>query len=117
MAPFVFDNEGKLTDLKFLMNHTDINGSAEVLEGCQEQAVLLSMVHGLYTANELHDLAEAGRPVPEEATTADFWYIGFAREDVPYGYVLFLAERYFTREEAIAMARSIRFTEEAWAAE
>lgn len=117
MAPFVFDNEGKLTDMRFLMNHTDVNGSAEVLEGCQEQAVLLSMVHDLYTVSELHDLAEAGRPVPEEETTADFWYIGFAREDVPYGYVLFLAERYFTREEAIAMARSIRFTEEAWAAE
>lgn len=117
MAPFVFDNEGKLTDLRFLMNHTDVNGSAEVLEGCQEQAVLVSMFHDLYTVNELHDLAEAGRPVPEEEATADFWYIGFAREDAPYGYVLFLAERYFTREEAIAMARSIRFTEEAWAAE
>lgn len=117
MAPFVFDNEGKLTDLRFLLNHTDVNGSAEVLEGCREQAVLVSMVHDLYTVSELHDLTEAGRPVPEEEATADFWYIGFAREDAPYGYVLFLAERYFTREEAIAMARSIRFTEEAWAAE
>ena len=99
------------------MNHTEPNGPAEVLEGCREQAVLVSMNHDMYTVSELAELEEAGRPVPEEEATEDFWYIGFAREDAPYGYVLFLAERYFTREEAIAMARSIRFTEEAWAAE
>lgn len=117
MAPFVFDNEGKLTDLRLVMNHIEPNGPAEVLEGCREQAVLVSMNHDMYTVSELAELEEAGRPVPEEEATADFWYIGFAREDAPYGYVLFLAERYFTKEEAIAMARSVRFTEEAWAAE
>ncbi len=117
MEPFVFDREGKLTDLRLLMNHTGFNGSAEVLEGCQEQAVLVSMNHDLYTASDLEELAEAGRPVPEEEATADFWYIGFARRDAPHGYVLFLAERYFTREEAAAMARSVRFTEAAWAAD
>lgn len=117
MTPFVFDNEGKLTDLRLVMNHSETNGPAEVLEGCQERAVLVSMNHDMYTLSELAALEEAGRPVPEEETTADFWYIGFAREDAPYGYVLFLAERYFTKEEAIAIARSIRFTEEAWAAE
>lgn len=117
MAPFVFDNEGKLTDLRLVMNHIEPNGPAEVLEGCREQAVLVSINHDMYTLSELAGLEEAGRPVPEEEATADFWYIGFAREDAPYGYMLFLAERYFTKEEAIAMARSIRFTEEAWAAE
>lgn len=117
MAPFVFDNEGKLTDLRLVMNHIEPNGPAEVLEGCREQAVLVSINHDMYTPSELAELEEAGRPVPEEEATADFWYIGFAREDAPYGYLLFLAERYFTREEAIAMARSIRFTEEAWEAE
>ena len=117
MTPFVFDDEGKLTDLRMIMNHSEPNGPAEVLEGCREQAVLVSMNHDMYTVSELAALEEAGRPVPEEEATADFWYIGFAREDAPYGYVLFLAERYFTREEAIDMARSIRFTEEAWGTE
>lgn len=117
MTPFVFDNEGKLTDLRMIQNHSEPNGPAEVLEGCQERAVLVSMNNDMYTVSELAALEEAGRPVPEEEATEDFWYIGFAREDAPYGYVLFLAERYFTKEEAIAMARSIRFTEEAWAAE
>jgi len=116
MAPFIFDGQGKLTDMRLLMNHTEVNGSSEVLEGCQEQAVLVSMNHDLYTVSELDELAEAGRPVPEEEATANFWYIGFAREDAPYGYVLSLAERYFTREEAVAMACGIRFTEAAWAA-
>lgn len=114
--PFVFDDKGRLTDLWLMMNHSDFNGSAEVLEGCQEQAVLISMNHDLYTVSELDELAEAGRPVLEEETTADFWYIGFAREDAPYGYVLSLSQRYFTKEEAVAMARSIRFTDAAWAA-
>lgn len=114
---FVFDNKGRLVDMDLLMNHTSINGNSEVVEGCREQAVLVSMNHDLYTVSQLDELEEAGRPVPEEESTVDIWYIGFAREDAPYGYVLFLAERYYTREEAIAMARSIRFTEEAWAAE
>lgn len=114
---FAFDNKGRLVDLDLHMNHTSINGNSEVVEGCQEQAVLVSMNHDLYTVSQLDELEEAGRPVPEEESTVDIWYIGFAREDAPYGYVLFLAQRYYTREEAIAMARSIRFTEEAWAAE
>ncbi len=117
MEGFRFDGEGRLVELAFHMNHTAPNGSDEVLEGCQEQAVLVSLNHDLYTVSELDVLAEAGRPVPEEETTANFWYIGFARKEVPYGYVLFLAERYYTKEEAIAMARSIRFTEEAWGAD
>lgn len=114
---FAFDNKGRLVDLDLHMNHTSINGNSEVVEGCREQAVLVSMNHDLYTVSQLDELEEAGRPVPEEETTVDIWYIGFAREDAPYGYVLFLAQRYYTREEAIATARSIRFTEEAWAAE
>lgn len=116
-APFVFDSDGQLTDLRFYWNHSLPNGSSEKLEGCQEQAVLLSMNHDLYTAGELYEREEAGDPITEEDTTADYWYIGFAREDAPYAYVLVLAERYFTREEAIAMARSIRFTTKAWEAE
>lgn len=115
-VPFVFDDKGRLIDLRLMMNHSDYNGSAEALTGCQEQAVLVSMNHDLYTVSELYDLAEAGTPVPEEEATADFWYIGFARKDTPYGYVLSLSERYFTKEEAVAMARSIRFNEAAWAA-
>lgn len=115
--PFVFDSSGQLIDLVFYWNHSSPNGSAERLDGCQEQAVLLSMNHDLYTVSELYEREEAGNPVPEEEITADFWYIGFAREDAPWGYVLFLAQRYFTKEEAIAMARSIHFTEEAWGVE
>lgn len=113
--PFVFDDGGHLTNLDFLMNHTSITRDSEALEGCEEQAVLLSMNHDLYTASQLCEMEEAGTPVPEEEATADIWYIAFAREDAPYGYVLFLAERYYTREEAVAMAQSIRFTDAAWA--
>ena len=116
-APFIFDSDGQLTDLQFYWNHSLPNGSAEKLEGCQEQAILLSLNHDLYTAVELYEREEAGDPITKEETTVDYWYIGFAREDAPYAYVLVLAERYFTREEAIAMARSIRFTTKAWEAE
>lgn len=101
-------------DLRERKNHTSPNGPAEVLEGCEEQAILVSLNHDLYTLTELDELLEAGRPVPEEESTADFWYIGFARKDAPYGYVLFLAQRYYTREEAVRMARSIRFNHRAW---
>lgn len=117
-SPFLFDADGRLTDMRIMSNHSDENTDSarqkEILEGCQEQAILLSMNHDLYTLSERADLEEAGRPVPEEETTANIWYIGFAREDVPYGYILFLSERYYTREEAVAMARSVRFTDGAW---
>lgn len=111
---FVFDRAGHLTDMVLSMNHSEKLGDGEVLEDCQEQAVLIAMNHDLYTISDLEELAEAGRPVPEEESTANIWYIGFAREDAPYAYILFLSERYYTREEAIAMARSVRFTQEAW---
>lgn len=111
---FVFDRAGHLTDMVLSMNHSEKLGDGEVLEGCQEQAVLIAMNHDLYTISDLEELAEAGRPVPEEESTANIWYIGFAREDAPYAYILFLSERYYTKEEAIAMARSVRFTQEAW---
>lgn len=116
-APFIFDDSGQLTDFFFLMNHTEITSDCEKVEGCQEQAVLVSMNHDLYTASELDELAQAGTPIPEEESTVGIWYVGFAREDAPYGYVLFLAERYFTKEEVVAMAQSIRFTEGAWEAD
>lgn len=117
IEPFVFDENGRLNDFYLRMNHSEITGDSEVLEGCQEQAVLVSMNHDLYTVSDLDEMEEAGTPIPEEETTVDIWYVGFAREDAPYGYVLFLAERYFTREEVIAMAQSVRFTETAWAAD
>lgn len=111
---FTFDGNGRLTDLELRMNHSEKIGGGEILEGCQEQAVLISMNHDLYTVSELDMLAEAGRPVPEEETTANIWYIGFARENAPCGYILFLSERYYTKEEAVAMAQSVRFTDAAW---
>lgn len=117
VGPFVFDDNGRLNDFYLRMNHSEITSDSEVLEGCQEQAVLVSMNHDLYTASDLDEMEEAGTPIPEEEATVDIWYVGFAREDAPYGYVLFLAERYFTREEVIAMAQSVRFTETAWAAD
>ncbi len=117
VGPFAFDDNGRLNDFYLRMNHTEVTNDSEVLEGCQEQAVLVSMNHDLYTASDLDEMEEAGTPIPEEEATVDIWYVGFAREDAPYGYVLFLAERYFTREEAIAMAQSVRFTETAWAAD
>lgn len=106
--------DGKLIGMFLGYNHSSYVTNAVFLEGCEEQAVIFEMNHDLFTAAESGEAEEAGHPIPEEEQTVSMWYVGFAREGSPCAYYIFLSERYFTREDAVKVAQSVTFTEEAW---
>lgn len=110
---FVFE-DGILTNLHYNYNHSIVMQEAESLDGCEEQAVIMQMNHDLFTAPELYMAEESGKPIPENEQTVNMWYVGMARENAEYGYVFFLNGRYYDKEDAIAFARSVRFTDNAW---
>lgn len=113
LEAFTFVN-GTLTDAFLSYNHSSIAIQPQILDGCEEQAVIFMMNHDLYTAPELYEAEQSGHPVPENESTVDMWYVGFAREDSEYGYFLFLNGRYYNREDIVAFARSVHFTDAAW---
>ena len=112
----VFDTAGSgiLKNVIFLSNHSGIVTEPVPVEGCEEQAILVQFSCDLFTAAELAEAEEAGTVIPEEDTAGRFWYVCFGREGAPYGYAVGLNMRYFSEEEAVECAQSIRFTEEAW---
>lgn len=110
---FVFA-DGLLTDISYMGNHCERVGGIEAVSGCEEQAVLFQMNCDLFTASELGEAEEAGNPIPESDRTVDIWYVCFGRENAPYGYMATLNGRYYSREDAIRFAQSVKFTEEAW---
>lgn len=50
----------------------------------------------------------------EEILKSRYWYVFMGREDSENYYVLFLNQEYFTKEDMIRMAQSVRFTEDAF---
>lgn len=111
---YVIFKDGKLMDGYLGENHTWYTGEPETLDNVQEQAILKEVNHDLYTAAEIGAAEEAGNPIPVEEQTSNMWEIFFAREDGKAAYCLFLNEKYFTKEQAIALAQSVQFTDAAF---
>ena len=90
-------------------NHTsgEILG---VLTDLDRPAVFAHQNHDLYTASQMGELQAQGITIEDE--TSDYWYFFFAKEDVEEIYYLSLSTKCFTKEEAIEIARTVRFTEE-----
>ena len=74
-------------------------------------AILYHGNHDLYTAAELGKLEEQGIYIDAADTTSDYWYIYFAKEDSDVAYYLSLATNMFTKEQAIEIAKTVRFLE------
>ena len=110
---FVFEN-GVLTYVRDISNHTVEVVLPELLAGCEEQAIIYQSRHDLYTAPELYMAEEAGTPIPENEQTVEMWYVAMTRENAQHGYLFFLSGRYFDKEDVIAFAKSVHFTEQAW---
>lgn len=106
--------DGRLTALPVLWNHSWPIGDPEPLEGCAAVALLAEVEHDRFTASELAEAEQSGSPIPEEEQTSRMWYVFFAKEDSRQVYYIFLNRLYFTREDCIALARSVRFTDQAF---
>lgn len=106
--------DGRLTALPVMWNHSETVGVPEPLEGCALPALMAEVSHDRYTASEIEEAELAGKPIPEDEQTSRMWYVFFAREDSAQIYYVFLNGLYFTREDCIELARSIRFTDQAF---
>ena len=107
-----FDN-GTLTNVTLMMNHTGQYHESEILEGCEVQAVLVEYSFDLFTASGWAEYMTQ-HPETEEVLDSHYWYVFMGKEDSEIFYVLFLNQEYFTKDDAIHMAQSVRFTERAF---
>lgn len=105
---------GKLTGASLLMNHSNVISEAEPLDGCEVLAVLMEYEFDLFTAAEWAEYLEANPEADNTETTSHYWYLFMGKEDSPVCYVLFLNEQLFSKEDAVQMARSIHFAENAF---
>jgi len=110
---FVFEN-GKLADVDFAYGNSEYIQEPETLEGCQSQALIYELERERFTASEVEIARAAGKPVPEDEIKAKLWYVVFAKEDMPCGYVMILNDRFFTKDEVIEIARNTTFAANAW---
>lgn len=107
---FTFEN-GLLTDKTTVFwNHTG-GEKIEVIPGLDRPAILYAGHHDLYTGAQLEELRRQGIKIPESETVSDYWYIYFVEEGKETGYYLSLAQKFFTKEQAIDIARTVKFKE------
>lgn len=105
---FLFE-DGKIVEKQMgYWNHTS-EEKIESLEGLAMPEILYHGNHDLYTAAEMENLLEQGIELSEDELTSDFWYIYFASPDKEEAYYLSLDQRQFTKEQAIAIAKTVDF--------
>ncbi len=108
-----FDN-GTLTNVTLMMNHTGQYHESEILEGCEVQAVLVEYSFDLFTASGWEEYMTQHPETEKDALNSYYWYVFMGKEDSEIFYVLFLNQEYFTKDDAIHMAQSVQFTERAF---
>lgn len=111
---FLIFTDGVLSEVQLNYNHAERAMEWEPVEYCEEQAMICMFNVDQYTLLEEEEAAEAGNPIPEEYLTADIWYVCIGREDSPWCYLISMNKRYFSQEDAVVFAQSIRFRESAW---
>lgn len=107
----IFEN-GKLKDVILRANHQGRESDYETIEGCQMQAILCEYSFDLFTLPEGDEYQEKNGLTDEEflaISLAWHWKIYFTEPDSRYLYELSLNQKFFTKDEAIAMARSAVF--------
>lgn len=106
-----FEN-GQLTNISLLGNHYWLSSEPEPIDGCEVSALLVEYTFDLFTAPEWEEYKkEYGETT---SPSSCFWYIFLAKENNPNIYAIFLNQNYFSKEDAIRLAQSIQFTENAF---
>lgn len=107
---FVFEDEKLVDKQMHYWNHTS-EEKIEELDGLAMPAILYRANHDLYTASESAELMEQGIELKEDELTSDYWYIYFASPESEIAYYLSLDARQFSKEQAIEIAKSVRFAD------
>ena len=101
--------DGKLSKQWWLMNHADVEREGEYIEGCDMQAMLCEAVFDVFTIPEWEEYKEKYPDTPEERVWSKYWYVFFGEPDSEIVYTVYLNQEHFTKEDAIALARTVRF--------
>lgn len=106
-----FEN-GKAVSIRWLGNHLAI-ASQSYIEGCSMQAILCEMYFDIFTVPEAEEYkAEHKLSDDELETVSKYWYVFMGEEDSEYIYVVGLNQKYFTKEDVIALAESVQIAVE-----
>ena len=95
-------------------NHTSYWGELVSVEDCEVPALLEPLCHDLYTPSSLEEAEKRYGPIPEENQTSRMWYVFFARPDSDVMYAIYLNGDLYKKEDALKLARSVHFKEEAF---
>lgn len=106
--------EGQLTEISLPVNHSEEISEVRMITGCEAPAALIEYEFDLFTASEWEEYQKENPEADERESVSRYWYLFLGKEDSDIWYVLFLNKSLFTEEDAVEMARSIRFTEAAF---
>ena len=105
----IFEN-GVFKDVSIRMNHSGITSEIEKVEGCNKQAVLCEYSCDLFTAAEAVEYMQTNGITEEEFHgNSTYWYVFMTEENDNNVYTLFLNQNYFTREDIVKLAQSVKF--------
>ncbi len=105
---------GSLMETAIPWNHTTYWGELVSVEDCEVPALLEPLCHDLYTPSSLEEAEKPYGPIPEENQTSRMWYVFFARPDSDVMYAIYLNGDLYKKEDALKLARSVHFKEEAF---
>lgn len=102
-------NNGRLTDVSLPWNHSIDLTKAQPVDKCGASAVIVQVSHDLYTAAE----AQANH-IDGADLTSTMWYVFLAKENSYISYAVFLNADYFSKEDTISLAQSVKFKDNAF---
>lgn len=103
-------DRGQLTDVSSPWNHSEYLTKIKPVDHCRAPAAVVQVSFDLYTAAE----ASEKHVEDKNAETSTMWYVFFAKENSKIGYAVFLNAEHFSREDAMTLARSVKFSKDAF---
>ena len=101
--------DGRLAEFHWLHNHM-WGEKVEVLENCELPAVLYHYEFDVFTLPELDEYARDNNMAMEQVkSVSDYWYVFFAEPEGEYVYTVFLNQAYFSKEDIVKLAESVKF--------
>lgn len=96
--------EEQISDVTIQWNHTEVKKLGKI-SGLAASAYLIKTEHDLYTAAEWSELEHTENAEP----VSSYWCIVMARPEDAYGYAIALNAKNYTKEDAIAFAKTVRY--------
>lgn len=102
-------NNGQLIDVSIPWNHSVYLDEAQPVDGCEVPAIIIPVSHDLYTAVEAEE-----KGLTQDEITSKMWYVFFAKEDSDISYAIYFNKDYYSMEDTISLAQTVRFSEDAF---